>query len=133
MILTEKYEQKSAKKIGIWISSTRPKTLIAGLSPVFIGTSIASFEQPISFFVFSCCLLFSLFLQIGTNWSNDYFDFIKGADTTDRKGPLSTIQSGLLPPRTVRNASYTAFSFAALIAIPMFTRIGWEYFPLMLL
>ena len=117
----------------IWLQSTRPKTLIAGISPVFIGTSIAMSYQPVSFCVLVLCLLFSLFLQIGTNWANDYFDFLKGADTPERKGPARAVQTGMIAPKTMRNAFIIAFSLAACTAMPLIASIGWGYFPLMLL
>ena len=41
-------------------------------------------------------LLGALFIQVGTNFYNDYADFKKGADTPARKGPLRVTQAGLV-------------------------------------
>lgn len=120
--------------VKIWVLSTRPQTLIASISPVMIGTAIAaSTRSPISFWVFSLCLMFSLFLQIATNWANDYFDYINGADTQDRKGPRRAVQSGWILPRHMLMAALLALFLAALSSLPLIHRIGWSYLPWMLI
>lgn len=116
-----------------WILAARPKTLIAGISPVLIGTALASMHQSISFPIALLCLLFSVMVQIGTNWANDYFDFLKGADTIQRKGPPRAVQSGWIRPQAMRNGAAAAFLMAACFAIPLLARIGALYLPLMIL
>jgi 1,4-dihydroxy-2-naphthoate octaprenyltransferase len=48
------------------------------------------------------CLIGALLLQVGSNVANDYFDFVRGVDTRDRRGPLRVTQAGLIPPGEVR-------------------------------
>ncbi len=55
------------------------------------------------------CLLFALLIQIGTNFANDYYDFIKGADTPSRVGPRRAVASGLVAPTAMRRAMSGAF------------------------
>jgi len=116
-----------------WVLSTRPQTLIASISPVMIGSMIAWLYHPLSYWVLVLTFLFSLCLQIGTNWVNDYFDFIKGADTLARKGPHRAILSGQISPIAMRNAAFAIFFLAVCISIPLLARIGIAYTPLMLL
>lgn len=116
-----------------WVLASRPKTLIAGVSPVAIGGAYSAGCASISKGVFVLCLLFSLFLQIATNWANDYFDFQKGADTASRKGPPRAVQSGWISPKAMRNAALIGFVLAVLTALPLILRIGVAYLPLMLL
>lgn len=116
-----------------WLLAARPKTLIAGVSPVLIGIAIASLHHALSFSIALLCLLFSIVLQVGTNWANDYFDFCKGADTATRKGPPRAVQSGWITPKAMRNGSATAFLIAGLISLPLLSRIGFSFTPLMLL
>ena len=41
-------------------------------------------------------LLASILIQLGTNFINDLYDFISGADDENRLGPQRAVQSGLL-------------------------------------
>jgi 1,4-dihydroxy-2-naphthoate polyprenyltransferase len=65
-----------------------------------------------------------LCIQIGTNLSNDYFDFKKGADTADRKGPTRVTQAGLIKPHMVLAAAIVFFALAALSSIYLIHRAG---------
>ena len=49
----------------------------------------------------------SVFIQIGTNLSNDYSDARRGADTEDRLGPVRVTAGGLMPPRRVLVGTYS--------------------------
>jgi len=110
-----------------WIAS-RPKTWTASICPVLIGTSLAFYMGFFSLPIFILTLLFSLCIQIGTNFANDYFDFIKGADTEMRKGPQRATQQGWIPPSDMLRASLLAFSFALFFAIPLMLMAGlWSW------
>lgn len=107
--------------------ASRPRTWIASLSPVLLGTAFAAKEQPIDLFLFSLTAFFSLLIQIGTNFANDYFDFIKGADTAARKGPPRATQQGWISPLAMLRATFIIFSIAFAIAIPLMIRAGWQW------
>ena len=67
----------------------------------------------------------ALCIQIGTNLANDYFDFKKGADTADRKGPIRVTQAGLIKPQAVLIAIHHFFRIgAALSSIYLIHRAG---------
>jgi 1,4-dihydroxy-2-naphthoate octaprenyltransferase len=66
-----------------------------------------------------CTLLFALSVQIGTNFANDYFDFLKKADTQERIGPLRAVQQGWVLPSTMLQATKIAFGFAVVFALPL--------------
>lgn len=111
-----------------WIAS-RPKTWMASLSPVFIGTSLAFSSGFFSLSTLLFTSLFSLCIQIGTNFSNDYFDFMNGADTTLRKGPKRATQQGWILPSHMLRASFVIFSAALVFAIPLMLQAGlWSWF-----
>ena len=136
MPLTKNANQTSLNSpsaLKAWVLATRPKTLIAGVSPVLMGSAIAASYVPLSLSLLFLCLSFSLLLQIGANWANDYFDFRKGADTPQRKGPARAVQSGWISEKAMRNASAAAFFSTALISLPLLFRIGLSFFPLMIL
>jgi len=111
--------------MNVWIEGARPKTLIASLSPVMIGSVIA-FEQGIFHpLIFLLTILFAVAIQVGTNFANDYFDFRKGADTEARKGPRRLTQSGLVSPEAMKKATALIFGFAGLCALYLILQGGW--------
>ncbi len=67
----------------------------------------------------------ALFIQIGTNFANDYFDFKKGTDTADRLGPTRATQAGWVSPSAMKAATAIAFGIAFLIGIYLVYRGGW--------
>lgn len=110
---------------GYFLAS-RPRTWIASISPVLIGGSLVPQLEPV---IFILTLLFSLLIQIGTNFANDYFDFIKGADTAFRKGPKRATLEGLIPPSRMLRASFLVFACALFVAIPLMLIAGlWSFF-----
>jgi len=108
-----------------WIMAFRPKTLSASIAPVFIGTAMAFGDGIQHFPTAIICLFAALAIQIGTNIANDYYDFKKGADTTERIGPARVTQTGLIQPVVVKRAFIMAFSIAALLSIWLIARGGW--------
>jgi 1,4-dihydroxy-2-naphthoate octaprenyltransferase len=63
------------------------------------------------------CLAFALLVQIGTNFANDYYDFVHGADTDARVGPRRAVASGLVSPGTMRRAMAGIFLTAFLLGL----------------
>ena len=70
-------------------------------------------------------LLGALLIQIGTNLSNDYFDFVKGADTEERLGPARATQAGWIRPEIILRSSLLVFAAAVIIGIFLVLRGGW--------
>ena len=102
---------------AVWIQASRPRTLITSASPIFIGSVMAYTAGALRFSVFFFTLVTALAIQIGTNLANDYFDFLKGADTTARKGPVRVTQAGLAAPNQVKRAFILVFLLAALLGL----------------
>lgn len=98
----------------IWIIAARPRTLIASISPVVIGTLFAYSQGVFNPLLFFFTLLASICIQIGTNLANDYFDFLKGADTAERQGPLRVTQAGLLSKEEIRKGFIIIFGLSAI-------------------
>lgn len=108
----------------IWILAARPKTLTATLSPVLIGSALAYAEKSFSPLMFFFTLVAGLSLQIGTNFANDLFDFLKGADTEKRIGPTRAVQAGFATPRAMQIATSIAFTFCALSSLFLIAKGG---------
>ena len=71
-------------------------------------------------------LIGSVFIQIGTNLSNDYSDARRGADTEDRLGPVRVTAGGLIPPKRVLVGTYVAFGVAVAAGAYLAAVAGWE-------
>lgn len=119
----------SPSVLSSFIVASRPKTWIAGVSPVLIGTAIAASKGSLAPLLFTCSLFFSLFIQIGTNYANDYFDFINGADNKDRVGPLRAVANGWIHPKMMRQGAYFLYFAAFCVSIPLIAASGlWALF-----
>ncbi|WP_423751585.1 1,4-dihydroxy-2-naphthoate polyprenyltransferase [Salinirarus marinus] len=100
-----------------WLMAARPQTLPAAAAPVVVGTGLAvheGFFAPLPAFA---ALVGAALIQIGTNFANDYYDAVKGADTEDREGFTRVTQSGLIPPASVKRAMYLTFLAAVLVGV----------------
>lgn len=116
--------------ISTWILAARPKTLLAGLSPVAMGAALAWKDDSFHWPALLGALVAAISVQIGTNFCNDYCDFFQGADTDDRKGPTRAVQSGLISPRAMLVATIVMFAVTAIAAALVSLRAGW---PMILL
>ncbi|MBD3419663.1 MAG: 1,4-dihydroxy-2-naphthoate polyprenyltransferase [Chitinivibrionales bacterium] len=114
-----------ASKLSALILASRPKTLPAAVAPVLVGTAIAFDKNGFHLMSALAAMFGAILIQIGTNYANDYFDFIKGADTEAREGPTRVTQSGLLKPEHVRLAFIVTFALAALCGAYLTWRAGW--------
>lgn len=91
--------------LKIWVEAARPKTLTAAFVPVLVGATIAFQHELINWTATTVALICAFLIQIGTNFANDYFDFVKGADTEERIGFERATAKGLISPKTMLNAT----------------------------
>ncbi|MBI3998255.1 MAG: 1,4-dihydroxy-2-naphthoate polyprenyltransferase [Armatimonadetes bacterium] len=108
-----------------WVLAARIPTLSAAVAPVIVGSGAAAHEGRFDPLAALGALVISLAIQIGTNFSNDAFDFLRGADTTRRLGPPRVTQMGLLSARQVLAGAYVCFGLAALVGLSFVVRHGW--------
>jgi 1,4-dihydroxy-2-naphthoate octaprenyltransferase len=112
--------------LRIWGMAARPRTLPAAIAPVLVGTALAGSEGEFRALAFCAALVGSIFIQIGTNLSNDYSDARRGADTEERLGPVRVTAGGLVPPRKVLVATWLAFAIAVAAGAYLIALVGWE-------
>ncbi len=110
----------------IWWMAARPRTLPAAIAPVLVGTALAAEAGTLKVLTFLAAILGAIFIQIGTNLSNDYSDARRGADTEDRLGPVRVTAGGLVPPKQVLVATYVAFGLAVVAGSYLIVTAGWE-------
>ncbi len=113
-----------------WLEAARPRTLPAAVIPVLVGTVLAVAHQAAQPAKAVICLLFGLLVQIGTNYANDYYDFMKGADTPQRVGPRRAVAAGLISPPAMRRAMELVFGAAFVLGLLLVREGGWLLLPI---
>jgi 1,4-dihydroxy-2-naphthoate polyprenyltransferase len=114
----------------IWLLASRPKTLPAALVPVLVGSAFAAHAGAFHLGAAALCLGFALLVQIGTNFANDYFDYVQGADTALRVGPARAVASGWVTPTTMRAAMLIVYAAAFGVGLGLIHFGGWWLLPL---
>jgi 1,4-dihydroxy-2-naphthoate octaprenyltransferase len=111
-------------KLNSWVLASRPKTLLAAVVPVLVGSALAisvgEFFLPYSLVALLCSIL----IQIGTNFTNDLYDFLKGADNIKRKGPRRVLASGLISVTEMKFAIVLVFGLAFLLGLYLVFSVG---------
>ncbi len=106
--------------------AARVRTLPASIAPVLVGTALAGYLHTFHGLRFLAALIGAVFIQVGTNLSNDYSDARRGADSEDRLGPVRVTAGGLVPPRSALRATYITFGIAVLAGAYLIAVAGWE-------
>ncbi|MGI8413240.1 MAG: 1,4-dihydroxy-2-naphthoate polyprenyltransferase [Solirubrobacteraceae bacterium] len=112
--------------VRIWLMAARPRTLPVALAPVLVGTALAGYVHTFHLLRFLATLIGAMFIQVGTNLSNDYSDARRGADSEDRLGPVRVTAGGLVPPKHALVATYVSFGVAVLAGIYLIAVAGWQ-------
>src|ERR1700682_2901168 len=110
----------------VWWVAVRPATLAASVARVLAGTAIAVHEGGARPGAGIAALVIALAMQIGVNFANDYSDFIRGADTPGRVGPLRASAAGVVAPERVMWAAIASFGVAAAIGLVLSLFTDWR-------
>lgn len=112
----------SNRSTHVWVEAARPRTLPAAVAPVLVGSALACEDGVFNAGAAGLCLIFALLVQIGTNFANDYYDFMRGADTGARVGPRRAVAAGLIAPGTMKGAMIATFATAFVAGLGL---IAW--------
>jgi 1,4-dihydroxy-2-naphthoate octaprenyltransferase len=111
-------------KVKVWLSELRAPFLTGTIVPIVLGTVIAWVRNSVfNPFFFVLALLGGIFVHLGANVVNDYFDYKSGNDTINKEfvrpftGGSRAIPSGLLTPKEVLAGSVVLFTLASLIGL----------------
>lgn len=113
-----------------WVKASRAPFCIGVFLCVCIGTAAAWYESgafdPV---LFAACLAGVVLINFGTNFANDYYDHIRGADEanpnpTPFSGGSRVIQDGVISAKAIRNAAFLSFALAALVGAYIVWRRG---------
>lgn len=90
--------------IKSWIEAARLRTLPLALSSILMGCFLAAAHQEFSWKIAVLAVLTTIFLQVLSNFANDYGDAVNGKDTDARQGPQRAVQSGAITANAMRTA-----------------------------
>jgi 1,4-dihydroxy-2-naphthoate octaprenyltransferase len=107
----------SISKFQSWIIASRPKTLLAAFVPVMVGSALAINFGQLKPLVSLVALICSILIQAGTNFTNDLYDYLKGADTENRKGPQRVLASGLISVKEIKLGIFLTFFTAFILGL----------------
>ena len=109
--------EKKYSIFEIWFLASRPKTLFAAFVPVIVGASLAFAEKKLNITASLVALFCSILFQVGANFTNDLYDFLKGADNEKRIGPLRVLNAGLVSPRQMKIVIFFNFGLAFILGL----------------
>lgn len=116
---------KHYSKIHSWFLAARPKTLLAAVVPVMVGSSLAIYSGFFFLPYTIVALLCSILIQIGTNYTNDLYDYLKGSDTKERKGPIRVLSAGLISVQEMKRGIFIVFLITFLLGLYLVYSAGW--------
>jgi 1,4-dihydroxy-2-naphthoate octaprenyltransferase len=114
----------------VWLEASRPFSFTASVTPVLIGTVLAIIDGPFLFGRFLLALIGSLFIQVGTNMINDYYDYVNGVDTPETLGPSQVIQRGLLTADEMYWGGIVTFAIGSVCGLILVALCGWPVLAL---
>lgn len=100
-----------------WLAATRPRTLPVSFAPVVAGAALARRDGALRPLPLALCLGFAVLAQIAANFANDYYDFVKGADTAARVGPRRAVSAGLVSPAAMLRATWLTCAAAFAVGL----------------
>ncbi len=110
--------------ISPWIKAARIKTLVASIVPVLSAIAILPQSNTFYVYIFLLTIFAALIIQIVTNYINDLYDFLKGADK-NRIGPKRMLQSGLISEKQIKKAIILLTTIGIIAGIPLAVKGGW--------
>jgi len=111
-----------------WMLAIRPKTLPAGAVPVVLGSALAAVAGRFHLLPAFVALVCALGIQVATNFINEIYDFRKGADTSDRVGPIRTVAAGIISEKTMIRVSVALLGGVFLLGLYLVYSAGWPIF-----
>lgn len=115
---------RDMNKAKVWLSELRAPFLTGTIIPIVLGTVIAFARNSLfspAYFVIA--LMGGIFVHLGANVINDYYDYKSGNDTLNKDfvrpftGGSRAIPTGRLTPREVFSGSVVLFTLAGLVGL----------------
>jgi 1,4-dihydroxy-2-naphthoate octaprenyltransferase len=116
---------KSISKTEGWFLASRPKTLLAALVPVLVGSAIAVNESTFAPLAAFIALICAILLQVGSNFVNDLYDYLAGSDKPDRVGPKRVLASGIISVKEMKFGIFMVFLTSFILGMYLVYLGGW--------
>src|SRR6266446_7594805 len=101
----------------IWLKTARPFSLTATVSPILVGTAVAAYDGTFHLVSFLVTLFSCLFLQVGANYFNEYFDYRYGLDSPESLGSSTVIFRREMTAAQVLGGGIASFAIATLLGL----------------
>jgi 1,4-dihydroxy-2-naphthoate octaprenyltransferase len=115
---------QSPSRWDAWYSAARPRTLTATYVPLALAAVIALDRGVFRLLEFVLALIGVLFLQIGANLINEYFDYKRGADELKVAGQGMTIKNQVLTPNDVLRGAIATVAGGVIIGLILLAMSG---------
>jgi 1,4-dihydroxy-2-naphthoate octaprenyltransferase len=126
-------EEMKPSRARIWFAEMRAPFLTAAIVPVILGTCVAWASTGVFHLdIFLLTLIAGMFIHVGSNIANDYYDHKSGTDdiNVDYVRPFTggsrMIQKGWMSPREVFAEAVIFFMMGGAIGVYLAYTRGWE-------
>lgn len=100
-----------------WIHAFRLRTLPLAFSCIIMGSGLAMADGQSNMIVFVLALITTFFLQVLSNFANDYGDFVKETDNEERVGPDRAMQLGLITKDEMVKAMWVIAALCSIFGV----------------
>lgn len=116
---------KSSRRNILW-RLFRPHTLTASFIPVLVGSVLAwQTNGYLHWGLLIAMLIASVLIQAATNMFNEYYDFVRGLDTSESIGIAGAITRDGVKARTVLILALVSLLIAALLGVYICSSTSW--------
>ncbi len=112
-------------RVKVWIEASRPFSFTASVTPVLIGSVLGALDGLFSWGRFFLALFGALFIHIGTNMVNDYYDHKSGVDTLESQSGSQVLPRQLLSPNEIYWGGIIAFVIGSVFGLVLVGLCGW--------
>ena len=109
-----------------WLEAARLRTLPLALSSICMGSVLAATKGMFDWTIFALAVLTTIFLQVLSNFANDYGDTKNGADLTGRVGPRRAVQAGLISPEKMFQGIVLMAALSLIAGLVLLYVAFWE-------
>lgn len=116
--------EHNPSKLRAWYAATRPRVFTASYVPMGVAAAAALQDGVFQLVPFVLALIGVLLLQTAANLVNEYYDYVRGADTLKVAGQGMVIKNSVLSPREVAFGAIFCIITGSLIGLFLLSQSG---------